>query len=291
MFFLRLLSQLPLRFLYFFSDFLFIVAYYLTGYRKKLVMRNLRQSFPDRSPKEVRMIAKDFYRHLCDYAVESLKLISISREELIERVELRNPEVLTDHTSRGQSVMVLASHTFNWEWLLAASSVRLPAQLDFVYQAQRSRFANRFSLEGRCRFGAYAIERFQVGRENVLRKDLTRILAIVADQYPGLQRDKKIVVPFLHQQTAFFLAPQTLANTTGFPVYYAQIRKVRRGYYTVFFEPLGSPPFEGEKNSLIHRYASAIEKLIHERPSEWLWSHNRWKQRHITTASASHPPA
>lgn len=291
MFFLRLLSRLPFPVLYLFSDFLFIVAYYLTGYRKRLVMRNLRQSFPDKSWDEVRTIARDFYRNLCDYAVESLKLISISREALIERVILKNPEVLTHHTGRGQSVMVLASHTFNWEWLLAAASARLPVQLDFVYQAQRSRFANRFSLAGRCRFGAYPIERFQVGRENLVRKNITRILCIVADQYPGLQRDKKIILNFLKQDTAFFLAPQTLANTTGFPAYYAQIKKTGRGHYTVFFEFLGTPPFHEENNTLIHRYAAAIERLIIERPSEWLWSHNRWKTRHLTPASASHPPA
>lgn len=237
------------------------------------------------------MIARNFYRNLCDYAVETLKLIQINREELINRVAFRNPEALTQHTSRGQSVMVLASHTFNWEWLLAAASARLPVQLDFVYQAQRSRFANRFSLAGRCRFGAYPIERFQVGRENLVRRNLTRLLCIVADQYPGLQRDKKVIVPFLNQDTAFFLAPQTLANTTGFPVYYAQIKKTDRGRYSVFFEFLGTPPFNEEDNALIHRYATAIERMIHERPSEWLWSHNRWKTRHLTPASASHPPA
>ncbi len=291
MFFLRLLSRLSLQVLYRFSDFLFIVAYYLTGYRKKLVMNNLRQSFPDKSREEVCRIAKDFYRNLCDYAVESLKLIHISREELLDRVVFRNPEALIQHTSRGQSVMVLASHTFNWEWLLAAASARLPVQLDFVYQAQRSVFANRFSLAGRCRFGAHPIERFQVGRENLARRNITRLLCIVADQYPGLQRDKKMVVNFLKQDTAFFLAPQTLANATGFPVYYAQIKKTGRGNYMVFFEFLGSPPFSGEEDTLIHRYAAAIERTIYERPSEWLWSHNRWKTRHLTPASASHPHA
>lgn len=286
MFFLRLISRLPLPVLYLFSDFLFIVSYYLTGYRKRLVMRNLRMAFPDKTHTEVRAVARKFYRNLCDYAVETLKLISISREELLKRVIFMNPEVLTAHTKLQQSVLVLASHTFNWEWLLTASSIRLPVQLDFVYQAQQSRFANRFSLEGRCRFGAYPIERFQVGRENLSRRNITRILAIVADQYPGLQRDKKIIVPFLHQDTAFFLAPQVLANATGFPVYYAHMRKTTRGYYAVQFMHLGTPPFSDENDTLIHRYAAAIEKSIIERPAEWLWSHNRWKKRHLKSASA-----
>jgi KDO2-lipid IV(A) lauroyltransferase len=286
---LRLLSRFPLRVLYRFSDLLFFLAFYLVRYRKTLVLRNLQRAFPDKTKKEIKAICKEFYRNLCDYAVETLRLLSISREELMQRVTFTNPGVLIDHLQKNQSVLVLASHTFNWEWLLVASSAVLPAQLDFVYQAQRSRLANRFSLQGRCRFGAYAIERFQVGRENLQRRNMTRILAIVADQYPGLDRDKKTVVPFLHQETAFFKAPEILANATLFPVYYAGIRKLKRGHYQVHFEFLGNPPFEEKDNVLIARYAASIERLIRERPAEWLWSHNRWKKRHLTKASASHP--
>lgn len=288
MFLLRLISRLPLSVLYFVSDFLFLITCCVVRYRKQLVKQNLRQTFPDKPEAEIRKITREFYRNLSDYVVETLKLLTINRDELIKRVVFTNPEVLAAHTGQQQSVLVLASHTFNWEWLLAAGSIQLPAQLDFVYQAQRSRFANQFSLAGRCRFGAYPIERFQVGRENLSRKNLVRIVAIVADQYPGLQRDKKIIIPFLHRDTAFFLAPQILANTTGFPVYYAQVRKTGRGYYSVEFQFLGNPPFPDDTDTLIHRYAAAIERSICQRPAEWLWSHNRWKKRHLTTASAAH---
>ncbi len=288
MFLLRLLSYLPLRLLYGFADVLYGVTYYLVGYRKRLVMQNLRQSFTEKSEEEIRTIARQFYRHLCDFAVETLKLLSMPEAELSRRITFTNPEMLSQHIRARQSVLVLASHTFNWEWLLTAASVQLPAQLDFVYQAQRNNLANRYSLAGRCRFGAYPIERFRVGRENLARKNLTRILAVVADQYPGLGQDKKILVNFLGRETAFFMAPQTLANGTGYPVYYACMRKKARGYYTVHFEYLGQPPFTGDDSGLIHRYAAAVERLIRERPAEWLWSHNRWKTRHLTTASATH---
>ncbi len=286
MFVLKLLSKLPMPVLYRVADFLFLVACYIIGYRKRLVMQNLRQSFPEKDEREIRSIARQFYRHLCDFTAETLKLLSISRTELNRRITFANPELLLSALQAGQSVLVLASHTFNWEWLLAAASARFPAQLDFVYQAQRSRLANRFSLAGRCRFGAYPIERFKVGRENVARKNLTRILAVVADQYPGLGHDKKMLINFLGRETAFFTAPLTLANSTGYPVLYAAIRRKSRGYYTVHFESLGNPPFPDQGQTLIHRYAASVENLIRERPAEWLWSHNRWKTRHITTTSA-----
>jgi KDO2-lipid IV(A) lauroyltransferase len=291
MFFLRLLSRLPLSVLYRIADFLFVVAYYLTGYRKRLVMDNLRRAFPEKSDAEIVALARKFYQHLCEFAVESVKLLSITPAELRRRVTFDNANVLLTHLQAGQSVLVLASHTFNWEWLLAAASIQLPAQVDFVYQAQRSKLANRFALAGRCRFGAYPIERFRVGRENLARRNITRVLALVADQYPGLGHDKKMVVEFLNRETAFFAAPQTFANATGFPVFYARMRRQARGYYMVQFDYLGNPPFPDEGSTLIYRYAKAIETMIRERPAEWLWSHNRWKTRHLTTASAAHPRA
>jgi Kdo2-lipid IVA lauroyltransferase/acyltransferase len=134
MFVIKVLSRLPFSVLYAISDLLFFLSFYVVKYRRKLVFKNLKNSFPAKSNVELREIEKTFYKNLCDYAVEMIKLLTISREEIESRVKFVNPEISINYIRQGQSLLNLASHQFNWEWLLAAGSFILPGQMDFVYQ-------------------------------------------------------------------------------------------------------------------------------------------------------------
>lgn len=289
MFILKLLSRLPLGVLYLFSDVLFVIAYYIIPYRKKLVRKNLRHSFPGKSKTERRKIERSFYRNLCDYAVETLKLLTISKNDLYKRVVFTNPEVINPHQEKNTPVIVLASHQFNWEWLLAAGNFHFT--MDFVYQPINTTITNTILLNCRTRFGGYAIKRNDLGREMVKRRNRWRLIAIVSDQYPGRKKDKKYFTRFLNQETAFFQAPNQLASLTQYPVVFAAIRKTRRGFYEATFVPLAQPPYVKDKEIVIDRYVQAAEEIIREYPAGWLWSHNRWKKRHLTPASAKYPPA
>jgi KDO2-lipid IV(A) lauroyltransferase len=120
---------------------------------------------------------------------------------------------------------------------------------------------------------------------------MVRAVAIVADQYPGLKKDKKFFVNFLHQETAFFFGANQLATLTKYPVLFASVHKVKRGFYEVTLIPIAEPPYEKDSPVIIERYAAAAEKVIREYPAGWLWSHNRWKKRHLKQASAKYPPA
>lgn len=253
----------------------------MVRYRRKMVWKNLRNSFPDKNDAELRRIEKDFYRNLCDYALEMLKLLTIRRDDLAKRMVFNNTSLIDQYKVKGQSVIVLAAHQFNWEWMLASGSFNLPMDLDFVYQPQNNEFFNHFSLLSRCRFGAYGIRRDEVAREMVKRKDKLRLIAIVADQYPGYKKDKKHPVKFLHQDTVFFMGASQIAHLSQYPVLYAEIHKLRRGYYQVNFVHVAEPPYTKDDHSMIDRYAHAVESTIQQHPSGWLWSHNRWKTRHL----------
>lgn len=281
MFVIKLLSRLPFSILYAISDFLFFLSYRVVKYRRKLVWKNLKNSFPSKSDPELRMIEKTFYKNLCDYAVELIKLLTISKEDLSRRVTFINPEVSINHLQRGQSLLNLASHQFNWEWLLAAGSFVLPGQMDFVYQPVHNTFADRFSYACRTRFGAYGIKRDSVAREVIKRREIVRNIAIVGDQYPGLGHDKRYSATFMHQPTVFFNGLNQLAMLTQYPVMYYAMRKIKRGYYEARIVPIASPPYEKESTDIINPYIAEIEKVIHNDPAGWLWSHNRWKTRHL----------
>jgi len=281
MFFIRLLSRLPFPVLYAFSDFLFVVSYYLVRYRRAMVQKNLKNSFPEKSQTELAQIEKQFFKNLCDYGVEMLKLITMSKEELSRRVVFRNPEIANRYIHNGQSLLNLASHNFNWEWLLVAGSFTLPGQMDFVYQSVNSKFFNEFSLKCRTRFGAHAIKRDEVAREIVKRKHVVRNIALVGDQYPGYKHDKKYATRFLNQDTVFFYGSNQLALLTQYPVMYYAMRKVKRGHYETYIVELAQPPYGKDSDAVMEHYVRELEKLIRENPSQWLWSHNRWKTRHL----------
>ena len=87
-----LISLLPFWILYGISDALYVVAYHIWGYRKALVRKQLRDSFPEKSDSELLKIEKDYYHWFCDYIVETLKLFSISRQNLMKRMRFEGVE-------------------------------------------------------------------------------------------------------------------------------------------------------------------------------------------------------
>lgn len=281
MFLIRALSAMPLWLLYRVSDILFLFGFYVIRYRRKLIRKNLRNSFPEKSTPELKKIERDFFKNLCDYAVELLKLLTISSGELSLRVTFKNPEIMQDFQRKKQSVVYLASHQFNWEWLLASGSISLPLNVDFVYQPVKNKFFDKVSRHARSRFGAYPIKRNEVGRVTLKRKDILRGIAIVGDQYPGHKKDKKYITKFLNQETAFFYGISQLAALTQYPVLYLAIKKVKRGFYEVTIVPITSPPYLKNESIVIEKYKNAVEDLIKENPAGWLWSHDRWKKRHL----------
>ena len=281
MFFLRLLSRLPFGVLYLLSDFFFFVSFYVVRYRRKLVRRNLKNSFPEKSAKEIDAIEREFYRNLCDYGVEMMKLLTMDKEELRKRMTFEGMDRLQEFAKNKQSILFLASHQFNWEWLLVSASITFPFEIDFVYQPVGSDLFEKFSLQSRTRFGAYAIKRQDVAREFVKRKNIVRGVATVADQYPGYKHDKKYQSDFLNQETVFFLGTNNMALMSQYPALYYSVKKVKRGHYVGIPHVVGAPPYDKSGYTVIENYIRETEAAIRQDPALWLWSHNRWKKRHL----------
>jgi KDO2-lipid IV(A) lauroyltransferase len=275
---LRLISRLPFSILYSLSDFAFVLVFYVFRYRRKIVLRNLTACFPEKPGREIGQIERKFYRNLCDFPVETLKLLTMSERELLDRIVFLNAKDIQQYKDRAVSILMLASHTFNWEWLLAAGSLNLPMQVDFVYQPQTSDFANKVSLATRTRFGAYAIEREKVGREAVRRKDIVRATATVADQFPGHHYHRRYWTQFLGRPTAFFHGLAQLAVLMKSPVFFCEIVRKGRGRFNVTLKKIAeAPTTEEESLGVLDLYARETERMIREQPDNWLWSHNRWK--------------
>jgi KDO2-lipid IV(A) lauroyltransferase len=221
-------------------------------------------------------IEKKFYRHLCDLTVEVIKGHNISAASLKKRARIVNPWVLQDLIDQGTSVLALTAHHCNWEWIILGCSAEYDFPLDALYKPLRSKYFDQLMLEIRGRFGNTPVPTDNLVREILRRKSVMRAFGILGDQTPRKSQDK-VWLTFLGRETAFFTGSQKLAILTGYPVIFVRMKKIRRGYYEIFFEKLATPPYDKTGNFITEKYASLIEEQVTYQPEYYLWSHRRWK--------------
>lgn len=272
----RFFSRWPLWALYQLANVIFLLAYYGLRYRRRVVGENLCRAFPDKSPAEIRQIARRFYIHLAEVMVEIVKGYRIGPEALARRITIRNPEVLGNYLKKGTSVITMTGHSGNWEWILlrCASHFQLPA--DAIYKPLSNPAAEKLMLHIRSRFGGHPIPMKKTLREIIQRREIVRMFATVADQCPH-QSEKVLWTRFLGLDTAFYTGTEKIAQMTKYPVLFVGMHRLRRGYYEIYFEPLAAPPYPAEAQFIIEHYAQALERLVRAEPENWLWSHKRWK--------------
>jgi KDO2-lipid IV(A) lauroyltransferase len=273
---LKLLSRLPLSVLYALSDCLYLFVYHVWRFRRELSLSNLRNSFPDKSEAELEPVARQAYHNACDMIAEVLKGAVIGEQELRERVRILNIDALARFTQAGQSVIVLASHHCNWEWLLLAGCLEPGVRMDAVYKPLRVSTMDRFFLQMRSRFGGNPISVKDFLSAVLRRRGTARVLALVADQTPPWNEAKRWT-RFLNQDTAFFVGADRIARIMRAPVFFVGMRRVRRGYYEARLHLLAEPPYSGAGPDIIERYARAAEAHIAQHPADWLWMYRKWK--------------
>jgi Kdo2-lipid IVA lauroyltransferase/acyltransferase len=280
-FLLKLLTRLPLPVLYELSRAIFRVAYYVFHWRRPLAATNLRNAFPDKTEPERAAILKQSYRNLADIIVETLYGYGASAAEMQRRVRVENPELLRQCTEHGQSVVLLAAHFCNWEWLLLTAGTQIGIPIDAVYKPQKVEGFDRFLREGRARFGGIPIPARDFLRAVMTRKGEARAYALVADQTP-LKHEEKHWSHFLNQDTAFFVGADKIARILDAPVLFVSMRRERKGFYSARLKVLASPPYDRDPEQdqgaeIIERYARELEGEIRASPADWLWIHRKWK--------------
>lgn len=270
---------LPLRVLYVFSDILYVLAYHLVGYRKKVVRLNLKKSFPEKSESERLQIEKDFYKHLCDYFFETIKLLHISEDEMKKRMVFHNLDIITDTLEEGQSCFLFLGHYGNWEWV---PSIMLQMPNDSfvgqIYRPLTNKAFDKLFLKIRGRFGTYGIKKNDTLREVVrLRKQGKKMLiGFIADQTPS-QPNIGYWSTFLNQETPFLIGVEKISKMINATVAYLDVEKKARGMYEGTCRLITSSPAKEEEFFITEQYVRSIEKTIERNPSFWLWSHKRWK--------------
>tara|TARA_R110002110_G_scaffold415561_2_gene650982 strand:+ start:215465 stop:216322 length:858 start_codon:yes stop_codon:yes gene_type:complete len=282
--FVKLLSWLPFPALYGVSWLAYLIIYRVAGYRKGVVLDNLRHAFPDRSEKEITLLAKKFYRRFAQVALEIIKARRMSKADFLQRVQVVNPELVRAASNdSSRSVIIVTIHQGNWEWMLHGVTAALGVPLAPVYKPLHNKGFNQLMLDVRSRFGSTPVAMDRASRDILRRRREFRLFVMVADQSP-IRSERSHWTTFMHRPAAFYLGAETLARSTGFPVVFAQCRRRSTGHYEVEFHRLAEPPYVDDGHAVTERYVALAEQAIRSEPESWLWTNRRWKRSQPETA-------
>ncbi|MCE7054058.1 lysophospholipid acyltransferase family protein [Algoriphagus sp. AGSA1] len=278
MFFFRLLSRLPLPVLYLFSDVLYLIARYVISYRKKVIDENLKYAFPEKTPTERKKIRNKFYRNFTDaFFAETIKMLTISENELRQRFHVVNQELVDAPIKSGTSSLMMAGHIFNWEMAILGVALNTEVTAETVYLKLNNPFFNQLMLKIRTHFGGIMTEKREFRRSMITMRSKPRIVHLAADQRPPVS-DSRYTRGFMNRPALFFEGGEFMAKKMGLPVFYGQITKVKRGHYRFVFTELARPPYtDHPAHSITDEFCRRLEENIRRQPDLYLWSHKRWK--------------
>lgn len=273
--FLIPVSYLPYPVLYFLSDGLYVVIYKMIGYRKQVVIKNIVNSFPEKTTEEHLQIEKKFYCHLCDLIVESIKVFTISEKEVLKRMKILNPEFINRFYDQGKSVILAGGHYNNWELFAVAIDAPLKHKAVAIYKPLSNAFFDKRMRDTRSRYGLKMIST-KVTKDEFEKKDDLRVIIFGVDQFPGNHKNC-YWANFLNQDTAMIFGAEKYAKEYNYPVLSGRINKVRRGYYTFEFTDAIETPVATSYGEITEKINYLLEQDIIALPQFWLWSHKRWK--------------
>ncbi len=287
---MNLLGRLPFPVLYLLSDIVFALIYHVVRYRRTLVARNIAGAFPEMTRSQHSGIGRRFYRNLCDYFFETAKLSSISDNEMRRRMVFTNPGMIDSLLDNHRSVAVYFSHCFNWEW---APSVTLwsnhsddpSVRFCQVYRPLANKSADRWFLSVRSRFRSVSLPKRGVFRDLLrMRRDgMLTVTGFMSDQKVS-HLDTVLPMSFMGRPTEVISGTEVLAAKLDLAAVYWDITRISRGHYSITTHMLAEHPGQLPQGELTRRYISHLEATIRRDPSNWLWSHNRWKQVHHPTS-------
>lgn len=273
---LILISLLPFPVIYALADFLYVVLYYIIGYRKHVVRENMKNSFPEKTAQELLKLEKKYFHFLADLILETIKMNSLSKADFHKRFYINNPEEVEQYLNKDQSVIMVTGHYGNWEWGALRFSFEFKNPFLIIFKPLTDKNMEQTINKARSRFGAVMVSMRNTLRTLIAYKENTFWTAFLGDQTP-VPSEIHYYDTFLNQKTPIFLGTEKMAKLTNSAVVYGVLDRVKRGYYVIDFVTLTDKPKETAEYEITQAHTRMLENLINKRPELWLWSHKRWK--------------
>ncbi|MFM1753314.1 MAG: hypothetical protein RLZZ236_253 [Bacteroidota bacterium] len=277
--FLWIISKLPFRLFYWFSDCIYILVYYIIGYRKKIVRNNILIALPHLSEEKRLSIEKKFYQHMCDMFLEMIKTMSISSEEMKERFKITNIELLKEYEQKNKSIILLAAHYASWEWLLSINE-STTFKCYGVYKKVNNKY---FDAKVRAIRSKFKSELVTTDNTIALINDnekngIVSLYGLASDQSPQVHKTFHWQ-QFMGIEVPVHTGAEMLAKRYDLEVVFAKVKKVKRGFYEATFVPIANNPKSIPDYEITDTYLKEVEQQIFEAPEYYFWTHKRWKHR------------
>ena len=272
----NLLANLPLSMLYGLSHLLYVIGYKVFGYRRRIVTKNISKSFPDLSEEKINKIKEGFYKQFFQVWVETLKSKKFNGQEWNRRVDLKGIDLLNQHLATGQSVILMSGHAANWEWSGSAIGRAVKGQMTVFFKPVKNESFGKEIHSIREKQGIKAISKDNALRYLIKSKNTPQVIGMISDQSPSIGTEK-YWMNFLNQETAFYQGAEKFATSMNYPVYYANMHRVSKGFYELELVSIYDGKSEIKQGEIIKRFAQHLENTIKDNPSDYLWSHKRWK--------------
>ena len=272
------LSVFPMFFLYLISFPFYLILRFILSYRKNIIDKNLSNSFENYEFRSIKRFRNKFYWHLTQLGMEMLKMISMSRKNVMRRYHCSNPEVVNKFYEEGKSVVLMSSHYNNWEWMVLSLDMQFKHHGIGVGAHNTNKVFEKLINRARTRYGTEVVFHDNV-REVMAYHENNHIPAaymILADQNPSNPK-RCYVADFLNQKTGFIRGSEGFARKYDLPVLYYKVIKEKLGYYRIDVEVICESPSELPDGAIMQRYTELLEDTIKSNPPYWLWSHRRWK--------------
>ncbi len=289
-----LLSLIPFWIMYLISDVLYFLIYKIWGYRTQVVTHQLQSCFPEKSDEEIHSIVKQYYRNMCDQIVETIKIASMSEKELNKRFEVDYEKWMPYFLER-EHLSFWTAHFFNFEWVNLSFQFKMkwlheqaghkPFEYYGVYSSLGSKLSDRIFRKLREKPGSYLVSTKEFVQALKDHKPMNA-MGLIADQSP-LNVERSFWIDFFGINTPFFSLPEKVAQDRNLTVVYAQVTKLKRGYYRCEMSVLTEEPQELQRGQLTKMYAERLESEIKKQTPLWMWSHRRWKRKYQESYSAN----
>lgn len=277
--FIWIVSILPFRILYFISDILYLLIYYVIGYRKKVVLNNLKLAFPEKSEKELLKIRKKFYHHFVDVFMEMLKTFTVSKEAIYKRYKFTNIEMLIQLNKDNKSLILMGPHYANWEWIMSLDSF-----VDYkgyaAFKKIKNKYFNNLIIKSRAKFGTNMIETSKIVSEMLYNKqnNIQAAYGLLSDQSPQIGKTF-YWREFFGVKVPVHTGAEILAKKYDMNLVFIDTKKIKRGYYETSFSLISNDSTKAKNYELTDIFLDKVEQKVRERPEFYFWTHNRFKHK------------
>lgn len=276
-FIVKTLSYLPFRVLFIFSDILYFLVFYVLKYRRKVVIENLKNSFPAKSEKELNQIEKKYFHHMCDMIFENIKLLSISESKMKQHFIMKNPELINNLYEQNKDIASIVAHYGNWEYGLITPKF-FKHKILTIYKPISNKDFNNFYFNLRSRFTLIPVAMKETLKKILEHKQRNEriITFFIGDQTPH-KDEIQYSTNFLNQNTPVFLGIEKISKKFNHTILFGKVDKVKRGTYSLEFIEFPKEAKDADDYEITKWHLKLLEEIINLRPELWLWSHRRWK--------------